>query len=233
MTSFIRRIFGKRANKATTVWDEVYFATGQAITESGLSEIDQHIVLSIVSAGCGCAGRVYELCDEQLRRVGDVNFERALPYVEVFAMAMVSRWVRHVRDQVAQLDRPLSWTRLAKHVMNLFGTSSDARFEESRLMDVQFNADRDARQAGRDDGGFGRGLTEADMLMSLAARSLGRELGGKLASPPIPVKGSYDLWKGTGIEAFTTDLALLTQVHDALLANEAGMYASFKALQQG
>ena len=231
MVSFFRRIFGKRANKATTVCDEVYFAIGQAITESGLSEIDQHIVLSIVSAGCGSAGRVYELCDEQLRRFGHVTFERVLPFAEVFTMAMVSRWVRHVHDQSAEFDRPAMWAHLAKSVMNLFGTSSDARFEEARLMDVQFNADTDARQARRDSAGIG-GLTEADMLISLAARSLGRELGGKLASPPIPVKGSYQLWKGTGIEAFTTDITILT-VHDALLANEAGMYASFKALQQG
>lgn len=215
----------------TTVWDDVYFSAGNRIAESDLSPIDKDILLSIFSAGAGCAGRFYDDLNDLFRRFGDVTFERALPFVEVFTMAMVSRWVRQACDQSEEFDPPAMWARFARSVLNLFGTFSEERYEEARLMDVQFNFGRDARVDGQK-WAVGLELQEADMIMSLAARSLGAKLGGKLSSSAIPAKGSYELSKDTGIEAFTTDLRLLSKAQDTLTANEAGMYASFKALQK-
>ena len=214
-----------------TVWDEVYFSAGKTITESDLPPFDKDILLSIVSAGAGCAGRFYDDLNDLFRRFENVTPERALPFVEVFTMAMVSRWVRYICDQSEEFDRPAMWARLARSVLNLFGTFSDERYEEARLMDVQFNFGRDVR-VDEQKMAFGREWQEADMIMSLAARSLGAKLGGKLSSSAIPAKGSDQLWKDTGIEAFTTDIDLLTKAQNILTANEAGMYASFKALQK-
>ena len=214
-----------------TVWDEVYFSAGRTITESDLPPFDKDILLSIVSAGAGCAGQFYDDLDDLLRRFGDVTFERALPFVEVFAMAMVSRWVRHVCDQSEEFDSPEMWARLASDVLRLFGTYSDERYEEARLMDVQFNFAGDPVEE-QEGFAFARRWQEADMIMSLAARSLGAKLGGKLTSSAIPTKGSYDLKNDTGIDAFTTDIEQLDKAHVILLANEAGMYASFEALKE-
>ncbi len=214
------------------IWNEVQAAAGRAIGESSFEPTDRHILLSIVLAGIGTAESFHREV-EVFQAYKDLTFEQALKFSEVFSVAMVSRWVRTICDQDNTLDRETMWTRLANDILRMFGTDNTSRLEESRIMDLQYNALADAADQNEAHDATAFAWVEADLLMSLAARALGKPFVGKLAAPPIPCGKSYELWKEAGIESTTTDIEELTMAFHTLVANEAGMYASFKALQGG
>jgi hypothetical protein len=224
-------LFKKRVDMNT--WREVYLAAGQAIVKSNLPPSDTDVLLSITSAASDVAGRVYKVHEDYFRKLGKLTFERAIPFVKVFAIAMTSRWVRQMCSRDPSLDRRRMWAHLTTAVLRVFGDSSQECYEEAWLLDVQFNHDRILMEQGKGSASW----NEQWLLLCLAARALGAPFTWKLSSPPIPFASASDLHKQApgwdppaGLNLL--DISRLLDITDELLAAEAGMAAAFKALQQ-
>ena len=86
------------------IWDQVFFAFGSATAELGLRELDRAVLLAISSGASVGAKRAYELHRGYFEQFGNLTFDKARAFSGIFAMAMVSRWVRHLCVQDARLD---------------------------------------------------------------------------------------------------------------------------------
>lgn len=214
-------------------WKEVYLAVGQVIVKARLPSSDADVLLSIASSASGVAERVCKVHEDYFQQLGKVTFQRAIPFVRVFAMGMTSRWVRHVCNSDPSLDRRKTWARLATIILQVFGDASQEQYEEAWLLDVQFNHDRSLMEKGK---GTASWNTQW-LLLCVAARALGAPFTWKLSSPPIPFDSGSDLYKlGPGWDPPTQlnllNVERLMRIDDELLSAEAGMYGAFKALQQ-
>ena len=212
----------------------MFFAFGSATAELGLRELDRAVLLAISSGASVGAKRAYELHRGYFEQFGNLTFDKARAFSGIFAMAMVSRWVRHLCVQDARLDRREMWGRLTRDVLTSFEGFTDERYEESWWVDVQFNHGEDIRAAPDSQRAL-QHTNEHLLLLSLAARALGFALDWTPKSPPIPASSAYELWKG-GIEAPPglnwTDLDSIGEFDVALAAAEASMYGAFDALRQ-
>jgi len=216
-----------------SLWNEVYLAVGRVIAKAGFTTSDTDVLLSIASSASGLAESAYKTHRDYFRQLGKMTFERAIPFVTVFALAMTSRWVRQACNRDQSLDRRKLWAGLATTVLTVFGDTSQEHYQEAWLLDIQFNHDRSLTEQGKTSASW----NEQWLLLCLGARALGAPFTRKLTSPPIPFASARDLYEHApgwdpppGLKLH--DVQKLLQVHDALLAAEAGMYSAFKALQQ-
>jgi len=175
---------------------------------------------------------VYKTHRDYFRRLGKITFERAIPFVTVFALAMTSRWVRQQCNNDPSLARREFWASLAIAVLRVFGDTNQEHYQEAWLLDVQFNHDCTLVEQG-----VGTALWhEYLLLLCLAARALGAPFTWKLSSPPIPFASARDLYDAPNFDPPVglklLDVKKAADVADALLAAEAGMYGAFKALRE-
>jgi len=241
-----------------SLWDDVYFAAGKVIVEAGFTPRDEAVLLSIATSASSLAKDAYETHKGYFRKLGKVTVKRAFPFVEVFALAMTSRWVRQACNLDPSLDRGESWAYLASAVIRIFGEMSQEHYEEAWLLDIQFNHDRtlteqhktERKPIGKpnetvrvtlkdifDHEGVFPLWNEQWLLLCLAARALGAPLTWKLSSPPIPFACTGDTSEHApkfdppaGLELLDVEKALY--LNDAVMAAEAGMYAAFKAIME-
>jgi hypothetical protein len=241
-----------------SIWDEVYFAVGQVIVKAGFAPYDEAATLSIANSASRLAKDAYETHKDYFRKLGKLTFERAVPFVAVFALAMTSRWVRQACILDQSLDRRNLWASLTSNVLRIFGDTNQDHYQEASLLDIQFNHDRtliEQRKLGRkpigksgetvhvtlkdlfDHEGVLSSWNEQWLLLCLAARALGARFTWKLSSPPIPFASARDLYEHipnfdppVGLNLLDFEKALC--LNDALSASEAGMYAAFKAIRE-
>lgn len=214
------------------VYYQVYGACGLAIEEAKLETYDRDVLLSIVSSASHAAKGVHKVHKDYFRRLGNLTVNRAVPFVGVFAVAMTSRWVRHMCTLDPSLERGTTWARFALVVLQLFGDASQERYEEAWLLDAQFNHDQSLVEEGT-----GFAFCHQQLLLCLAARALGAPFTWKLSSPPIPFASLSDLMKRAPGWDPPAELNLLSvrgliEVQDEMSASEAGMYAAFRTLRQ-
>jgi hypothetical protein len=174
--------FWEKKQGRATVWDEVFALARSSIDQADLPPPLKDSLVSIVVGGVVAAAAAFEEC-QWFKEHKPLNLERAAAFVEVFAMAMVSRWVRNLCDGDETLDGPAVWAHLSSDILDLFGGQSAARYEEAWLVDMQFNQDRTSfvqAQKVR--------FAERNLVLCLPARALGTPLSFRLTSPPIPVE---------------------------------------------
>ena len=215
-----------------SVWKDVYRAVGQIIEGAGFTPPDTDILFSIVSSAWSLAESVYKAHRDYFSQLGKMTFERAIPFVAVFSLAMTSRWVRQQCNNDPSLDRRRFWANLTTAVLRIFGDTSQEHYEEAWLLDVQFNHDCTLTEQGKRFASW----NEQWLLLCLAARSLGGPFTWKLSSPPIPFASARDLYEHAPdfdppVGLNLLDVQKFLKVNDALLGAEAEMYGAFKALR--
>lgn len=205
------------------IWDKVLVAAQTSLEKAELDQVFRDALSSIVTGGVIAAANALDQC-QWFRRHREVNFEQAIRFVEVFAMAMVSRWLRVADKWPGATNERTAWEHHSYYVLSLFDNCDPDRYEEAWLMHLQFKKVWQLFDERKNS------LTEAVLVLCLAARALGIELGWKLTSPPIPAESTEDLVKAgytlgpSGLDALVT--------FDSLAKGATAMFECFKRLQK-
>jgi hypothetical protein len=212
------------------IWQEVYFAAGQNIVKAKLPPRDTSILLSVSSSAADLAESVYKIHKDYFGHLGKINFQRALPFIGIFALAMTSRWVNKANMGQESMERRNTLSPIAAQVLELFFEKSQERYDEAWFLDAQFRHDIEIAEKGHTISLW----NEQILVLYLSARALGAPVTWKLSSPPIPFNSAQVLYSSPGWDPPGTfrllDISRYMAVSAQILAAEAGMYGSYKAL---
>lgn len=128
---------------------------------------------------------------QELRARWSGSQEEIVGVAKIFCLAMLSRWTAFVWAPTnSAADLQLSLENAAKDLLRFFGALSDEALHEFLCVHAQFQAEVALL---KDPAHEGLSLAEVDLLLSLAARELGRPLSVAITGLPIPSPSSVEL----------------------------------------
>jgi len=173
-----------------------------------------------VVGGISAAITAVEACTGLKRAWGRGDDRKAWALVEVFTLAMVSRWYRAFARHVAQLPQeeregrePFATLEVfAISVLNLFEDDSPTGLEDFLKLDAQYNYDMDQLE---DEGRVGD-CVETKLLLLRALKACGHPSDLDLSRLRLPIEGRF----GLVAEAVRLDIRDLKELFAAWLIDD-------------